>query len=108
MVITVITMTVVQSPIDQIIDVIAVWNQRMPAIVMPALTRNRCASVWILGAHSDHVLVVMSFVRVMQMPIVEIVNMPVVQNAQMSAMFAVNMRMRIVDGMSHGKPPFTR
>lgn len=42
------------------------------------------------------------------MPIVEIVNVSIVENARMSTMLAVHMGMRIVNGMSHGKPPFFR
>lgn len=64
MVITVITVTVVQPPIDQIIEMITVRNQRMPATVMPALTRDRGAPVGILGAYGDHVLIVVSLVWV--------------------------------------------
>ncbi len=108
MVIAVIAMTVVQPPIDQIIDVIAVRNQRMPATVVPAPARNRRAPIGILGAHGDHVLIVVSFVRVVQMPIVKIVDVSIVENAQMPAMLTVHMGMRFVDGMSHGKPPFIR
>lgn len=107
-VIAVISVTVVQPSIDQIIEVITVRNERMPAAVVPALTRDGCAPVGVLGAYGNHVLVVMSLVRVVQMPIMEIVHMPVVKNAQMPAVFVVHVGMRIVNEMGHGKPPFVR
>lgn len=103
-----ITVTVVQPPIDQIIEVVTVRNQRMPAAVVPARTRDRGAPFGVLGAYGDDVLVVVSLMGVVQMSIVEIVHMPIVKNAQMPAVFVVNVGMRIVNGMSHGKPPFIR
>ncbi len=106
MIIAVITVTMVQSPIDQIIEVIAMRDQRMSAPIMPALTGHRCASGGIFGAHGNHVLVVMVFVWMVQMPVVEIVYVSIVENAQMPAVLAVNVRMRIVDGMCHRTPPF--
>ncbi len=78
----------------------------MSASIMPALTRYRCAPGGIFGAHGNHVLVVMVLVWMVQMPVVEIVYVSIVENAQMPAVLVVNVRMRIVDGMCHRKPPF--
>lgn len=108
MIIAVIPVAVVQPPIDQIIDVVTVRNQRMLAAVVTALACDRRAPIGVLGAHSDHVLVVVSLMGVVQMSIVKIVDVSIVKNAQMPAVFVMNVGMRIVNGMSHGKPPFIR
>jgi hypothetical protein len=108
MVIAVIAVTMVQPSIDQVIDVITVRNQRMPTPSVSALARDRRARIGILDAHGNHMLVVVSLMWVVQMSVVEIVYMPIVKNAQMPAMLVVNVGMRVVDGMSHGKPPFIR
>lgn len=106
MVIAVISMTVMQPSMDQIIEVIAVRNQWMPAPIVPALACDRRAPRRIFGAHGNHMLVIVILVWMMEVSIVEIVYVSIVKNTQMPAMLAVNVGMRIVDGMGHRKPPF--
>lgn len=108
MIITVIAVAMVQSSVDQVIDMIAVWHKRMATPVVSALARYWCASIGIVGAHSDHVLVVVPLVWVVQMPVVQVIHMPLVEDANVPAVFTVNMGMRFVDGVCHGKPPFIR
>jgi len=105
-IITVIAVTMVESTIDQVINMIAVRYERMSATVVFALAHNRRAPIGVVSAHCDHVLVIVSFVRMVQMPVVQVIHMPIVQNANVPAMLAVNVRMRIVDSVHHRKPPF--
>jgi hypothetical protein len=83
-----------QAPIDQVIRVIAVRHGFMPAartVDMLAVVPARCrlAAVRVGGVHRQGVLVVMSFMRVMQMAVMEEIDMPVVFDGGVAAAGAV-------------------
>jgi hypothetical protein len=62
MVIAMIAMGMVQGPFIEIILMIAMGNERMPTILMPARTGDRSALSGILGIDLKHMLIVMPLV----------------------------------------------
>ncbi len=103
MVIAVITVAMVQAPVDQVVQVIAVGYQGMPAAVVAALAGRRSAHVRIGGADRDDMLVVVALVWMVQVAVVEIIHVVLVLDAQMAAVLAVDVGMIGVDLMSHGR-----
>ncbi len=103
MIITVITVAMVQTPVDQVVQVIAVGNQGMPAAIVAALAGYGSAAVGIGGAHCDNMLIVVAFVWMMQMAVVQVIHMLLVLNAQMATMFAVEVGMVGMNLMAHGR-----
>ena len=87
-----------QSAINQIINVIAVWNGCMAAVgamnvlLVVAFGAER-AFVGIRSADRDGVLVHVVAVRMMQMAVVKIIHVPIVHDGDVSAIFAMDMRM---------------
>jgi len=77
MVITMIAMRMVQLPLVEIILVIAMGNYRMSATLVSARAGNRCTGGGILCGDFEHMLVIMSLVRRVQMPIVQVIDMAV-------------------------------
>jgi len=98
MVVAVSVVWMMQSAINQIINVIAMWNGCVAAVgamnvllVMPFRTER--AFVGIHGADSDGVFVHVVAVRMMQMAVVEVIHVPIVHDRNVPAIFAMNMRM---------------
>lgn len=94
----------VQVPGHQVVQVIAVRNRFMTAAgsmfvsgFMPPARMIRRASRGIRRAQSEHMLVHMVAMRLMQVPVVQIVDMAVVGNSQMPAAFAMNVGMAFVN-----------
>lgn len=88
-----VAVAVMQSAIDQIIQVIAMRHGRMSATVMSATAICRRALRRIGRAHFDDMFVVMVAVQGMQMAIVQIISMVAVQHGQVSAIRTVNVGM---------------
>jgi len=105
MIITVIAMRMVKVAVDEIVDVVTVWNGLVTATrsmnvtgIMSAAAMRRRAAIGILIAHRDHVLVDMITMQVMEVPIVEIVDMVAVTDRGMAASGTVSMIMVRVVG----------
>ncbi|HUA38815.1 MAG TPA: hypothetical protein VMA35_10530 [Candidatus Sulfopaludibacter sp.] len=89
---------VMQSAVNQIINVIAVRNGCVAAVgtmnvLLVVAFRTERAFVGIHGADGDGVFVHMVAVRMMQMAIVKIIHVPIVHDGDVSAIFAMDMRM---------------
>ena len=87
-----------QSAINQIIHVIAVRNGCVAAVgamnvLLVVAFRPERAFVGIRGTDGDGVLVHVVAVRMMQMAVVKIIHVPIVHDGDMSAIFAMDMRM---------------
>jgi hypothetical protein len=97
-VIAVSVVRVMQSAINQIINVIAVRNGCMAAVramnvLLVVALRTERAFVGIRGADGDGVFVHVVAVRMMQMAVVKIIHVPIVHDGDVSAIFAMDMRM---------------
>ena len=99
-VVAVVAMRMMQVPVDQIVDVVAVRHCLVSAsgpVLMPRLMTFaavlRRAALGVLGRDLDHVLVDMVRVRVMQMPVVQIVDMIAVAHGGVAAARPVLVRM---------------
>jgi hypothetical protein len=94
-----IPMGVMQVPIDQVVDMVAVrhrlvpasWTVHVPAVV-PAAPVLRCASVRIGRRYLDGVLVNVILVQMVQMAVVEIVDVIAMANGSMPTRAAVLVR----------------
>lgn len=82
-----------QTTVDQIIHVVAVWHGFVSAacaVAVFATSVHRVAAIGIGIAHFQAVLVIMLGVGVVQMPVVQIIHMVAVLNGGVSAVCAVN------------------
>jgi len=111
MIITMIAMRVVQVAIDEIIEVVAVWNRRMTTIgtvlvtfLMSAAVVCRRAVGRIGGIDGQKVFLDFAVGHVMQMAVVQIVDMTFVKDARVTAIGTVFVRMPFVS-CCHFKPP---
>jgi hypothetical protein len=96
MIVAMVAVRMVQPPIDEIIDMVAMRNRLVPAIRsvnVAGATDLRRAMYRIRIAHFDGMLVHMIAVHMMQVTIVKIINMAVVTNCGMSASGPVLMLM---------------
>jgi hypothetical protein len=108
MVIAVIVVSMVQPPINKMINVIAVRHVLMLAVLVVAATVDSSTGRWIRIVHSQYVFVVMVVVSRMEMPIVQVVVMVPMRNAQVAARIAMDMGMTGVGFMTwHFFPPYS-
>jgi hypothetical protein len=99
-VVAVISVRMMEMPVMQVVDVVAVRHRlvaagravRVPLFVTRAAERW-IASVRILIAHLDHVLVDMIALGMVQVPVVQVVDMVAMADSSMSAPRTVPMRM---------------
>ena len=87
-----------QSAVNQIINVIAVRNASVAAVgamnvLLVVAFRPERAFVRIRSTDGDGVLVHMVAMRMMQMAVVQIIHVPIVHDGDVSAIFAMDMRM---------------
>jgi hypothetical protein len=102
----------VQMSIDQIIDVIAMWNRLMTTVEPMSMRRGMSAAavVWratirIRRSKFDHVFIGLTVMHMMQMAVVEIIDVALMSNRGMTTARPVDMRMLGMTGMilgSHG------
>jgi hypothetical protein len=101
MIVTVIAVTMVQLPLEEVINVIAVRNCLMPTIVVSAGTIDSVAFRRVLTAHFNDMLIIMPIMSCMQVSMMDVIDMPTVLNSGMTAMLTVNMCMVRVCRMVH-------
>ena len=92
-------MAVVQAPIHQIIDMIAVWHGFVAAArpVHMGTVGGGMAAIGIGGTDSDHMLVHMIAVRMVEMAIVQIIGVAIVADRRVATARPVHM---VVAGMN--------
>jgi len=107
-----IAMTVVrmvQVPVDEIVDVIAVRNRLVPAAravpmtggVTGAVVAARRAFDRIGGADAENVFVVVILVRAVQVAVVQVVDVTIMENGRVAAAGTVLMVVGRVGGVGH-------
>jgi hypothetical protein len=106
MVIAVIAMGMVQGSLVEIILMISMGNELMPAVLMPTSAGDRCARWGILVIYLKHMLIVMSPMWGMKMPLMHVIDVTIMGNRNMPTMLSMNMVMLIVSGMVHMNVPF--
>jgi hypothetical protein len=97
-IVTVSVVWMMQSAINQIINVIAVRNGCVAAVgamnvLLVVAFRTERAFVGIRGTDGDGVFVHVVAVRMMQMAVMKIIHVPIVHDGDVSAIFAMDMRM---------------
>lgn len=101
MVITMIAVLVMQTAVDQIIDMVAVRDSFMSATFPMNMARTgikRNAGIRVGFIYRQGVFVVMAVVLVVQMAVVQIVDMAVMFDGGMTAAAAVNMGVVVMNG----------
>jgi hypothetical protein len=106
MVIAVIAMGMVQGSLVKIVLMIAVGNERMPTILMPARAGDRRALGGILRSDLKHMLIVMPLVRGVKVPFMQVIDMILMGKRNMPTMLSMDVGMLIVNGMAHMNAPF--
>jgi hypothetical protein len=103
MILTVAAFGVMQVPVDQVIDMIAVRHGLVAATCSMRMTLFMAATIVVRSCgcrisrvDGNHVLVHMPFVQMVQVSVVEIVRVPLVLDAGMPAAGAVLMGVRVV------------
>ncbi len=100
-VVAVIAVLVVQATVHQIIKVVAVRNLLVSAVHMLAGALGGRALGGVSGADRKDMLVIVAFVRRVQMALVQIIHMVFVLDARVTAGGAVNMNMILVRYVCH-------
>ena len=101
MVITMIAVLVMQTAVDQIIDMVAVRNGLMTATFPMNMARTgikRNAGIRVGFIYRQGVFVVMAVVLVVQMAVVQVVDMAIMFDGGMTAAAAVNMGVVVMNG----------
>ena len=105
MIVAVIVVRMMQAPIDQIVDVVAMRHSLVlaPIVVRVIHTLGRLRmTVRMLGIHRDHVLVNVISMWVVKMAFMEIVDVIVVAHRHMTATIAVDVGVfTLVSGVRH-------
>lgn len=107
-IIAMVTVRMMEDSVDQVVEVIAVWNGFVSApwsVCMPrrvACCHRTDAAVRVGGTDFDTMFVVVNalafdLMRVMQMAVVQVVDMTVMSNRDMPAAFAVLVRVGVMD-----------
>lgn len=92
-----------QAALHQVINMVTVRDCRVAAIGPTATgALDWRASVGIRLADFDDMLIVVAFVREVQVSIVQVANVVAVLDAQVAAIWAVNVGMAGMGGMGHG------
>lgn len=100
-VVAVITVAVVQAALVEVVGVVAVRDDIMPAVAVPAVAGDRGVPGRVDCALGDCVLVVVAVVRRVQMAVVQIVDVALVLDSRVAAMLTVDVRMAIVCRVRH-------
>ena len=93
MIVTVITMFMMQVTMTEIIDMICMWNLRVPAINMVASALHRRTGSRILLTDGEHMLIVMLVMREVQMPLMYVIKVPLMLDGKMPTLRTVCMNM---------------
>ena len=108
-VVAVIPVRVVQVPIDEVVDVVAVRNGFVPAVravdvslVVPGAGVSGGAVRRVPLADLDHMLIDVVFVDVVQVPVVKVVDVAVVHDGGVPAVGAVHVVVALVFVAVHG------
>lgn len=106
-IVAVVAVRVMEMPLDQIVDVVAMRNRLMAALGavlvlagVPATAMLWGAGARIAGAHGDDVLVDVIAMHMVQMPVVQVVDMGVMLNRGVPATGAVFVGMVRVPGLA--------
>ena len=103
MIVAVTIVRVVQAAHDQVINMVAVRDSRVAAIgSATAGARHWRAGVGVGLADINDVLVVVAFVRKVQVTLVQVADVVAVLDAQVAAIGAVDVGMVGMGGMGHG------
>jgi hypothetical protein len=100
-VVAVVAVRMVQTAIDQIIEMIAVRHLLVSATLVIALARRRRTVIRVCRVHRQDVLIVMAVVRRVQTAIVQVIDVAVMANARVSAVLAVDVLVIVVDFVAH-------
>lgn len=106
MIVTVVAMFMMQLTVIQIIDMISMRNLLVPAINMIASALHRRTGSRMLLTDSDHMIIIMLFMREVQMPIMHIISMPLMFDGDMPTIRTVRMDMFCMNVMCHSSFPF--
>jgi hypothetical protein len=97
-----------QVAVDDVIDVVSVWNRWMAAAGSVDVVCGMRSAVMTFGTvprvgwgHGKHVLVDVIAMSMMQMAVVEIIDVAVMLDRRMSAIVAVNVGMPLVNSTLH-------
>jgi hypothetical protein len=100
-IVAVVAVPVVQPPVDQEIDVVAVGHFFVAAVVVRATADHRGAGVGIVRVHRNDVLVIVAVVGGVQVAVVQVIHVPVVLDAGVAAVVAVDVAVLVVNVVTH-------
>jgi hypothetical protein len=95
-VVTMIAVRVMQPPIHEIVDMVAMGNRFMTAarsVGVACAADVRRALHWIAGGHAEHVFVYVIAVHVVQVPVMQVIDVTFVSDRRVSAARPVLMTM---------------
>ncbi len=99
-IIAMITVRMVEVPVDQIVNVVTMWDCLVTAVrampvrrIMSAATVVRRTAIGICCSYFDHVFIDATVVQMLEMAMVEIIDVPLMLNCSMTTAWPVNVRM---------------
>src|SRR5260370_39151977 len=101
MIITMISMRVMELSLIEIIHVIAMWNGLMSTFAMSTCTIRRGTTIRILATHEDDMFIIVSFMGRVQMTLMQVVEMIVMLDCRMPTMLTVDMGVLRMNVMTH-------
>lgn len=101
MIIAVIAMAVMQLPITEIVDMIAMGNLFMPRSLMVTGANHGRTGRWIHVANRDAMFIIVIAMQAVKMTLVKIIDMALMLNSQVAALLTMNMRMASMGLMLH-------
>lgn len=103
MIVAVVAVAVVQTAVNQEVEVVAVGHQGVTAALVAALAGDRGTDIGVRLADREHVLVIVALVGVVQVAVVEEVHMAIVLDAHVAAVLAMDVSVVGVGVVGHGR-----
>jgi hypothetical protein len=108
MIVAMVAVRVVQTSINQIVDMIPMRHRLVTAarpvlmrVVMPSGALPRRAAVRILFTYLDNVIVDVVLLLVNEVTVLEVVDVAMMPNRGMATTWPMNMRVILMNGLSH-------
>ncbi len=101
-----IAMTMMELPLIEVIDMVAMRDCLMPTILMPTCASDWSAVSGILSAYSNDVLIIVTLMRRMQMSLMKIIDVSIVLDSRVTTVVTMDMWMPWMNSMvCHISPP---
>jgi hypothetical protein len=107
-VVAVVAVRMVQTAVDQEVEVVAVRHLLVATTLVLTVARRRGTMVWVRRAYGQGVFVIMAIVRGVQTAVVQEIDVAVVLDPRVAAVLTVDVLVIVVDLVTHRPVLLTR